>query len=156
MVVAGLLSDAIPPAGAHGPCECLSRYAGRAGQQVTVRSVSIRAVFNPTKAQLPYGPPKLWSEHRKGVPSLKLYRSRKPRVQRFTVPRVPAGKYLILINDGSEGGAHYTWGDFAVRSGRAASARPAPEQPPAKSRFPIVPVLALLVILLAASLKLRR
>lgn len=146
-VAAACVGGLAPPAYAHGPCECLSRYSGRPGQPVTVRSVSIRARFNPTKAQLPLGPPMLWSQHRDGVRTVELYRSRKPRKHRFKVPRVLPGDYVIAINDGSEGGAHYTWTDFAVKADDRTPATRRNRRQPSDGRFWLVGGLTGLVLL---------
>jgi hypothetical protein len=48
--------------------------------------------------------------------TLKLFsRSSRQRGAVFAVPlRVPPGKYLVVIFDGTEGGSHYTWDVFTV------------------------------------------
>lgn len=109
-----------PVAAAHGPCDphCLSRFEGRPGQRIEVRVKSVRAVFNPRRAQLPYGPRALWRGRRAGVPAKRLYRSGRARRHGFRVPDVPGGRYPLAIWDGSEGGAHYTWTWFVVRRPR--------------------------------------
>jgi hypothetical protein len=43
------------------------------------------------------------------------------------MPTIPPGLYMILIYDGSEGGAHYTWDYFHLLG---------PAQRPARSRRP--------------------
>ena len=109
------------PAHAHGPCDpsCLSAFEGRPGQRIEVNVRSIRAVLNPRRSQLPYGPRDLWLAHRPGQKARRLYRSARPRRHTFRVPDVRAGRYAIAIFDGSEGGSHYTWTYFRVRRAAA-------------------------------------
>ena len=116
-VAIGLVLATAAPADAHGPCDpdCLSRFAGPPGKRIELRVKSIRVVLNPRRSQLPYGPKELWRTRRAGVPPRRLHRSRAPRRGHFRVPDVPRGRYPLVIWDGSEGGAHYTWTWFVVK-----------------------------------------
>ena len=112
------LAAAAEPASAHGPCDpgCLTKYAGFPGERVQVHVKSIRAVLNPRRSQIPYGPRALWTARVRDVGARTLYRSSAARRHSFRVPRVPPGRYVIAIFDGSEGGSHYTWTHFRVRA----------------------------------------
>ena len=109
----------VPGAFAHGPCSvtgpCLEPTSGPPGEEVTVvGTVAYRVVWNEAVDYM--GSP----SNRASVPAI-------PRTERlvngyqkvirgltFTVPDVPPGRYPVVIYDGSEGGAHYTWDYFNV------------------------------------------
>ena len=105
---------AIPTAAlGHNRCGCLSRTEGRPVALVTIDRqgwTAYRVVWNGR------GHSNLNRYRRRGVPAIELVRFRRPRRGvRFRVPRVPPGRYPVVIYDGSEGGSHYVWELFRVR-----------------------------------------
>lgn len=109
-------------ANAHGPCYCLSPSAATPGTIVRVPGSygAVEALWNPDPSELSnpalVGSP--WARHfDPKLDTLSLARQEKPGPISFTVPRVPDGKYLVVIFDLSEGGPrhHYTWSTFTVR-----------------------------------------
>jgi len=155
MVVLGLSGAT---AGAHGPCRCLPRTV-HPGDTVVVGNV-FRAVWNPTRADIYYGQPALVAAHVEGTPRLVvLSRDRKDarKRARFLVPDVPADRYLVLLYDGSEGGAHYTWDSMTVRqrpvkSPSAATAANRRESTRGRRGFPTVAVVVGALLLTAVGL----
>jgi hypothetical protein len=119
-------------ASAHGPCGCLPRTAYPGDAVVTNNVFVFRAVWNPTRADIYYGQPALIAAHVDGAPRIVLLnRDRKDARERarLLVPEVPTGRYLVLLYDGSEGGAHYTWDSMTVRRRpRRRRLRPRPRQ----------------------------
>ncbi len=143
-------------ASAHGPCGCLPRTA-YPGDAVVINNV-FRAVWNPTRADIYYGQPALIAAHVDGAPRIVLLnRDRKDARERarFLVPEVPTGRYLVLLYDGSEGGAHYTWDSMTVRR-RPAKAAPSAattssDTTGGRGGFTAVAVAAGVVLLVATS-----
>jgi len=138
-------------AGAHGPCGCLPRTA--VPDERFVLNNVFRAVWNPTREDIYYRQPALVAAHVNGTPRVVLLdRPRRDARTRATlrVPDVPAGRYLVLLYDGTEGGRHYTWGSVAVRH------RPVKTSPPSRAAasqgggFPTLPVAAAAALLVAA------
>lgn len=122
VIVAGATSLA-DAAAAHGPCRCLKPSSGPPGTVVPFEGPAFKIVFNPDRPELPIGPRELWRAHDRAVAPIVVFRRSyrySSRPQRagasWKVPDVPPGRYLVTIYDGSEGGAHYTWDFFAVRS----------------------------------------
>lgn len=109
---------------AHGPCRCLDPPVSEAGGRVRIASEAgigqarrdvypaYRVIFNPRPRDLGIAPSYLASAYRADVPTttvLSRPRRRPTRRGRFRVPaNTPPGVYLVLIFDGSEGGAHST------------------------------------------------
>lgn len=128
-----------PPAVAHGPCDCLKPSRAHSGERVRVsgpaRGGSIgypayRILFNPRPRDLGIAPRRLAREYQPDAPTLTLLerpRTRPTRKAYFRVPQVPAGRYLVLIWDGEEGGAHNTWERLEVH-GQSADDKPAPRR----------------------------
>jgi hypothetical protein len=82
----------------------------------------VRVVWNPSKLDLPLGPPALWSRHRDG-PTRELFRSDEPtRDVAVRIPDARPGVYLVATFDGSEGGSHYTWDFVRVRPNKESRA----------------------------------
>lgn len=138
---------------AHGPCGCLPADAS-AGDTVVVDN-AFRAVWNPARADVYYAQPALVAAHVDGAPRIVLLdRDRKDarKRARFVVPDVPAGEYLVLLYDGSEGGDHYTWDSVAVRRRpvQAPAGSEATDSSTGRGGFPTGPVVAGLVVLSAA------
>lgn len=118
------------PASAHGPCGCTEPVVAERGREV-VTSAGYLVVWNPGREWFVggAGPPSLAGAHRADAPSrVVLLRERPlyprlPRRARFRVPRdTLPGLYLVLVFDGSEGGAHATWDYVHVPDGDAAPA----------------------------------
>ncbi len=112
------------PAAGHGPCGCLDPILTQAGAKVRVTGgpgvgqarggglPAYRVGFNPRPTDLGIAPDYLTSAYRPEAPTVTvLSRSRKDPTRRgsFRVPKTPDGLYMVLIFDGSEGGAHNTW-----------------------------------------------
>lgn len=160
-VLLALVAAGAAPARAHGPCLCLHPVLVEPGEgRVTAGTPAFRVILNPRPRELGIAPDALASAYRVASPTLTLLdRSRRKPLRRwsFRVPDVPPGVYLVLIFDGSEGGAHSTW-DYlhvagpaprgtvaaAVGDGRA---RPAPA---------LLPVAAAAAVALAAVIARRR
>ena len=105
------------PAHAHGPCVCTEPQIALPGDEL-VSTNAYLVVWNPRREWFVggAGSRSLASAHRQDAPSrVVMLRDRppyprRPRRARFRVPRdTPPGLYLVLIFDGSEGGAHATW-----------------------------------------------
>lgn len=136
---------------AHGPCHCLPATAVP-GDRVVTNNV-FRAIWNPTREDIYYEQSALVAAHVKGTPRLVLVdrdRSQARQDARFFIPAVPAGKYLVLLYDGSEGGEHYTWDTINVRRGRVATSASSRPKPSTANGFPIGRVVFALVVLMAA------
>lgn len=120
-------SDAL----AHGPCGCLFPTLGKTGTRIAItHTPAYRVLFNPKPGQLTISKD-LASAYRPQSPTVTLLsRPRNKPIPRtsFRVPKVPPGVYLILIFDGSEGGAHNTW-DYLHVPGPAPAAT---QRPPAR------------------------
>lgn len=106
---------------AHGPCYCFSPAAGAPGTTIRVPESygAVEVLWNPDPDRL--GNPALvdspWERHfHPELKTLSLARQEKPGAISFEVPRVPDGKYLVVVFDLGEGGPrnHYTWHTFAV------------------------------------------
>lgn len=124
VIAVAALAGGTGTAQAHGPCECLPREV-RPGQVMVVGSVA-RAVWNPTRRDILYREPALIAAHVNGAPrKVLLDRDRRQarRPARLVVPDAPAGRYLVLLFDGTEGGAHYTWDTVTVRGRPPTTAR---------------------------------
>jgi hypothetical protein len=125
MWLAVLAQGVVVPAGhAHGPCACLKPSSGPPRTKVQAAYPSYKVIFNPDRADLTIGPRPLWARHH-GPPPVVVHR----RTWRYTgrplntaatfrVPRVPAGRYLVALYDGGEGGQHYSWETFTVTNSR--------------------------------------
>jgi hypothetical protein len=109
-------------AGAHGPCpQCIEPAAVAAGDVIKVDYPTVRAVLNPTRAELTRGPRPncygcqlgLWRDRVGGVGSMELgsWPKRRQTFELRVPDGVPSGRYLVALFDGSESGDHYTW-DF--------------------------------------------
>jgi hypothetical protein len=117
-VTAGFLSA---PAAAHGPCQCLSPFEGPPGTTVRIpRSYRpVEVLWNPDPDGL--SNPALaggkWERYfHRELDTTSLARQTEPGAINFEVPKVPDGRYLVVIFDLSEGGPrhHYTWSTFRV------------------------------------------
>lgn len=124
---------------AHGPCGCLFPSLGKPGTRMTItHTPAYHVLFNPRPAQLGIAPKELASAYRPGAPTVTLLsRPRTKPIPRttFRIPSVPPGVYMVLIFDGSEGGAHNTW-DYLHVLGLAPAAdqrRPVSSPPPRAS-----------------------
>lgn len=129
-----------PPALAHGPCDCLKPSRASPGERVRVAGPAkrgivgypaYRIVFNPRPQTLGTAPRRLAGEHRPDSPTLTLLdrpRTQPTRKASFRVPQVPSGRYLVLIWDGDEGGAHNTWERLTVRRASADNSAPARQE----------------------------
>ena len=111
-------------AAAHGPCHCLSPSAGPPGTIVSVPESygAVEVLWNPNPRRL--GNPALvgskWGRlFDPDARTTSLAKQDDPGGIEFEVPRVPDGRYLVVIFDLSEGGPrnHYTWGTFSVERG---------------------------------------
>ena len=149
-VVLMATSDVTPALG-HGPCRCLDPRVSEAGGSVRVGfEVGIgeitgrghpayRVIFNPRPGDLGIAPRLLASAYRADVPTTTVMsrpRDRPTRRGRFRVPAATLpGVYMVLIFDGSEGGAHNTWEYLHVINPDEATAgvvaRPRPTRDPA-------------------------
>jgi hypothetical protein len=91
---------------------CLVPSSGLPGTKVTiVGTFAYRVVWN---LDVPYfGDRDRYRPGSKTITLVNLRRARKG-VQ-FRVPKVTPGLYAVVIYDGSEARAHYTWGLFRVR-----------------------------------------
>lgn len=120
-------SDAL----AHGPCGCLFPTLTKSGARVSItQTPAYRVLFNPKPDQLGIAPKDLATAYRPRSPTVTLLsRPRKKPIRRtsFRIPSVPPGVYMVLIFDGSEGGAHNTW-DYLHVLGPAPAAD---QRPPA-------------------------
>jgi len=111
-------------AAGHGPCDCLEPVLTQVGAKVrlTVGPGSgeaggrgwpaYKVIFNPRLADLGIAPDYLTSAYREDAPTVTvLSRSRRDptRTGSFRVPKTREGLYMVLIFDGSEGGAHNSW-----------------------------------------------
>ncbi len=123
-VLALVLGGGAPPAAsAHGPCGCLDPVLAQVGGTVRIAGgpgdgqagrgwPAYKVVFNPRHTDLGIAPAHLISAYRREAPTVTvLTRSRSDPTRRgsFRVPKTPDGLYMVLIFDGSEGGAHNTW-----------------------------------------------
>ena len=151
LVLLGLGATA---AGAHGPCRCLPRDV-RPGDAMVTNNV-FRAVWNPTRADIYYEQPALIAAHVRRSPRVVLLdrdRGDADKRARLVVPNVRAGRYLVLMYDGSEGGAHYTWDSVTVRGRPAVKDSPSavvtsgPSAAGGGSAFPMVAVVASVLVL---------
>lgn len=127
-------------ASAHGPCDCLEPSRASPGDRVQVRGPTLdgtvgylayRILFNPRQSDLGIAPPRLGQDHRPDAPTITLLdrpRTRPTRTASFQTPRVPPGRYLVVIWDGEEGGAHNTWEHLVVRSSANEQAKPAQQE----------------------------
>lgn len=92
---------------------CASPASPASGRPAGAGIRPFRVVFNPSPRDLGIAPRSLASAYRADVPTatvLSRSRRRPTRRGRFRVPvRAPPGVYLVLIFDGSEGGAHNSW-----------------------------------------------
>jgi hypothetical protein len=123
---ASALVIAAGPAAAHGPCGCITPTAAAPGEQLVSNYPTIKIVWNPLPADLLIGPEYLTRDHVTGQPRLVLQEQPRPGTATFRVPATAPGRYLVLLYDGTEGGAHYSWDYITVRSGprSPSSARP--------------------------------
>jgi hypothetical protein len=124
-VSAGLVLAALPSTTlAHGPLRSvIDVHRGTPGTlvQVDLRYGKLEVVLNPDPQELS-NPGLLNHPHaalykpQRPTRRLLLYEGQGPKTSR--IPRVPAGRYLILIFDPSEGWPrhHYTWTTFTVTS----------------------------------------
>lgn len=146
-------SSEVTSALGHGPCRCLDPRLAESGSSVRVGfEVGVgetrgrgypayRVIFNPRPHDLGIAPRLLASAYRADVPTTTVLlrpRDRPTRSGRFRVPAgTPPGVYMVLIFDGSEGGAHNTWEYVHVISSDEATAgvvaRPRPARDPAAS-----------------------
>lgn len=107
VVALALLGLGATAASAHGPCRCLPPEV-RPGDAMVINNV-FRVVLNPTRRDIYYEQPALIAAHVDGTPREVLVdrdRGDARKRARLVVPNVPAGRYLVLMYDGSEGGAH--------------------------------------------------
>lgn len=117
----------VPIAEAHGPCPtCLRPHRASANEEVSLDYPTVKAVLNPTRRQLTPGPKpncygcrlELWRERVAGQPAITLGAWQERRSEATVrIPDIPAGRYLVALFDGSEGGTHYTWTYIEVESG---------------------------------------
>jgi len=124
-------------ASGHGPCggtgpafegENALEVETAPGERLVVMEPSIELVWNPDANDLRIDPPpEIAHDYVAGAPTLTLARAEKPKVQVITVPDVPAGRYLMVAYDGSEGGAHYTWDHVRVDGRQALPSAAAPD-----------------------------
>ena len=123
---ASALVLAAVPAVAHGPCGCITPAAAMPGEQLASSYPTIRVVWNPVPADLLIGPDYLARDHVSGQPRVVLQEQPRPGSATFRIPATAPGRYLVLLYDGTEGGAHYSWDYITVRSGLRSppSARP--------------------------------
>ena len=114
------------PAAAHGPCGCITPAAATPGEQLVSNYPTIKVVWNPVPADLPIGPDYLARDHVTGQPRVVLQEQPQPGSASFRVPATAPGRYLVVLYDGTEGGAHYSWDYITVRPGprSPSSARP--------------------------------
>jgi hypothetical protein len=127
-----------------------------------------RAVWNPIRRDIYYAQPALIAARVDGSPRVLLLdrdRSDARKRARLVVPDVQAGRYLVLMYDGSEGGAHYTWDSVTVRGSPAAKDFPssavtmAPRSAGGGGELPVGAVVASVLVLAAvggSALALRR
>ena len=140
LLAAAGLATSTAPARAHGPCQCLfpvlvaPAEPGKRPVRLSASVPAYRVIFNPRPRQLGIAPASLASAYRPGAPTVTVL-DRARRISRrrwsFRSPDVPPGVYLVLIFDGSEGGAHSTW-DYVHMGGPA----PAPAVTPAPAPKP--------------------
>lgn len=160
-----LLGLGATAASAHGPCRCLPPEV-RPGDAIVINNV-FRVVWNPTRRDIYYVQPALIAAHVDGTPREVLLdrdRGDARKRARLVVPNVPAGRYLVLMYDGSEGGAHYTWDSVTVRRRPAAKDSPstvvttAPSSAGGGGGLPTAAVVAsvLLLVALGSAFELRR
>jgi hypothetical protein len=105
------------PAVAHGPCGCIKPAAATPGEQLASTYPTIRIIWNPVPADLLIGPDYLGRDHVDGQPRVVLQEQPRPALASFQVPATAPGRYLVLLYDGTEGGAHYSWDYITVRAG---------------------------------------
>lgn len=116
MLLAGALTVGAGPgtATAHGPCRCIEPRIAAPGDELTIPVRTLRAIWNPTDADfnVELGGFRLrnW-RHNPASEAITLAESAKPTEPPLSVsvPKVPAGLYMLLVFDGSEGGTHFTW-----------------------------------------------
>jgi hypothetical protein len=120
-----LLMTAVP-AVAHGPCGCIRPATATPGEQLASTYPTIRIVWNPVPADLLIGPDYLGRDHVDGQPRVVLQEQPQPASASFQVPATAPGRYLVLLYDGTEGGAHYSWDYITVRPGRRSASSAAP------------------------------
>jgi hypothetical protein len=120
-----ILSEA---ASAHGPCgeRCLEPNEGPLGTPVSTDDlVGVLAIWNPRPETLSLGAPGTSGDcdtrcarqleiYHLDQPSIVLAETRTRQQLHFRVPDVPAGRYLVVVYDGSENRHHYTWQPFTV------------------------------------------
>ena len=111
-----LLVTAVP-AVAHGPCGCIKPASATPGEQLASTYPTIKIIWNPVPADLLIGPDYLGRDHIDGQPRVVLQEQPQPALASFQVPATAPGRYLVLLYDGTEGGAHYSWDYITVRSG---------------------------------------
>ena len=129
IVAAACASAVLAPAGpaaAHGPCGCITPAAAIPGEQLVSTYPTVKVVWNPVPADLPIGPDYLARDHVTGQPRVVLQEQPQPGSASFRVPATAPGRYLVVLYDGTEGGAHYSWDYITVRPGprSSSSARP--------------------------------
>jgi hypothetical protein len=126
LLLAAVCVSALPsfavPAAAHGPCGCVSPAVATPGEQLVSSIPTIKIVWNPVHDDLLIGPDYLARDHVTGQPRVVLQDQPQPAPATFRVPATAPGRYLVLLYDGTEGGAHYSWDYIRVRS--------APRSPP--------------------------
>jgi hypothetical protein len=112
------------PAKAHGPCRCLSLDEAPPGTVIKIPASygAVEVLWNPNPQELsnPALVGSRWARFfHPDRRTTSVARQPEPGAIRFSVPRVPDGKYLVVIFDLSEGGPrnHYTWNTFTVRRG---------------------------------------
>jgi hypothetical protein len=105
------------PAVAHGPCGCIRPATATPGERLASTYPTIKIVWNPVPADLLIGPDYLGRDHVDGQPRVVLQEQPQPASASFQVPATAPGLYLVLLYDGTEGGAHYSWDYITVRPG---------------------------------------
>lgn len=114
-------------AAAHGPCRCIEPRIAAPGDRLTIPVWTLRAIWNPTHddfiVELGELLQRNW-RHNPASDAITLAESAKPTEPPLSVsvPHVPAGRYLLLVLDGSEGGTHFTWDYIRVVADDSAEA----------------------------------